>query len=116
LEGLSEGVVESIKSATRKLTGWKRREFQAETVLKYFEGSPRKAERLFGWGRDTVKKGLNEKRTGIRCVDNARARGRKKTEEQNPNLAEQIQALAEPESQADPKFQTPLAFTRTLNI
>lgn len=112
LTELSEIMVESIKSAAQKLTGWKRRQFQAETALNYCDGSPRKAERLFGWGREAVEKGLNEKRTGVRCVDNVQARGRKKTEEQSPELAEQVRALADPQSQADPKFQTPLAFTR----
>lgn len=112
LAELTEDVVESIKSASKKLTGWKRREFQAETALKYCDGSPRQAERIFGWGRETVKTGLHEKHTGIRCLDHVHARGRKKIEEQNPELAEQVRALADPQSQADPKFQTPLAFTR----
>ncbi len=56
--------------------------------------------------------GLNELRSGIRCVDNFSDRGRHKTEAQDPALVEQIQAIVEPECQADPKFQTPLAFTR----
>ena len=112
LADLTEGVVESIKSASKKLTGWKRREFQAETALKYCQGSPRRAERIFGWGRETVEKGLNEKRTGVRCADNVHARGRKRIEQQNPELARQVRALADPQSQADPKFQTPLAFSR----
>ncbi len=109
---LTKDVVETIKSAARKLTGWKRRQFQAETALKYCQGNPRKAERVFGWGRDAVNTGLNELRTGMRCVDNVHARGRKKTEEKHPQIAAQIHALVEPDTQADPKFQTPLAFTR----
>jgi Rhodopirellula transposase DDE domain len=67
---------------------------------------------VFGWGRDAVNTGLNELRTGIRCMDAFSARGRPKTEEQQPDLASVIHALVEPESQADPKFQTPLAYTR----
>jgi hypothetical protein len=55
---------------------------------------------------------LSELRTGIRCLDNFSDRGRHKTEEQQPALVEQIHAIVAPESQADPKFQTPLAFTR----
>ena len=109
---LTEDVAETIKSAARKLTGWKRRQFQAETALKYCRGNPRKTERVFGWGRDAVNTGLNELRTGMRCVDNVHARGRKKTEEKHPQIAAQIHALVEPDTQADPKFQTPLAFTR----
>ncbi len=67
---------------------------------------------MFGWGREAVETGLNELRTGIRCVDNFSDRGRRKTEELHPELAAQIHAMVEPESQADPKFQTPLAYTR----
>ena len=107
-----ESMKETIKSAARKLTGFRRRQFQAEMALKYCLGNPRRAEQVFGWGRDTVNTGLNEFRTGIRCVDSFSARGRHKTEEQQPELVPEIHALVEPASQADPKFQTPLAYTR----
>ena len=109
---LSESVRELIRSAVKKLTGWKRREYQAECALKYCGGSPRKAEDLFGWGREAVRTGLMELKTGIRCIDNVKARGRAKSEEKNPQLAIKIRALADPETQADPKFQSSLAFTR----
>jgi len=112
LAELTESVRETIKSAARKLTGFRRRQFQAEIASKYCAGSPRRAEQVFGWGREAVNTGLNELRTGIRCVENFSARGRRKTEEQNPELAQEIHALVEPESQADPTFQTPLAYTR----
>jgi hypothetical protein len=45
-------------------------------------------------------------------VDCFSARGRHKTEDQQPELVPEIHALVEPASQADPKFQTPLAYTR----
>jgi hypothetical protein len=112
LEELTESVKETIKSAARKLTGFRRREFQAEMTIKYCQGHPRRAEEVFGWGRDAVNTGLNELRSGIRCVDVFSARGRHKTEEQQPELVSEIHRLVEPESQADPKFQTPLAYTR----
>jgi hypothetical protein len=67
---------------------------------------------VFGWGREAVNTGLNELRTGIRCVEDFSSRGRHKTEESAPELVSQIHALVEPLSQADPKFQTPLAYTR----
>jgi len=112
LAELTESVRETIKSAARKLMGFPRRQFQAEMAIKYCGGSPRRAEQVFGWGRDAVNTGLGERRTGIRCVENFSARGRRKTEEQNPELVQEIHALVEPESQADPKFQTLLAYTR----
>ena len=112
LDELTESVRETIKLAARKLTGFRRRQFQAEMAIKYCQGNPRRAEQVFGWGRDAVNTGLGERRTGIRCVESFSARGRRKTEEQNPELVREIHSLVEPESQADPKFQTPLAYTR----
>jgi hypothetical protein len=112
LTELTESVRETIKSATRKLTGFRRRQFQAEMAIKYCRSDPRRAERVFGWGRDAVNTGLNELRTGIRCVENYSTRGRRKSEAKSPELVQEIHALVEPKSQADPKFQTPLAYTR----
>ena len=109
---LTESMIESLQSAAQKLTGFRRRQFQAEMALKYCAGSGRRAERVFGWGREAVDTGLNELRTGIRCVDDYSSRGRHKMEERHPELAEEIRALVEPHSQADPKFQTPFAYTR----
>ncbi len=112
LAELTESVVETICLAARRLTGLARRKFQAEMAVKYCAASPRRAEEVFGWGREAVNTGLNELRTGIRCVEDFSARGRHKTEEAAPELVPQIHALVEPLSQADPKFQTPLAYTR----
>jgi hypothetical protein len=112
LTELTDAVRETIQSAAHKLTGFWRRQLQAEVALQYCQGSARQAERTFGWGRDAVRTGLNELRSGIRCLDNFSDRGRHKTEELQPALAAQIHAIVEPNSQADPKFQTPLAFTR----
>lgn len=112
LTELTETVRETMRSAARKLTGFGRRQFQAEVALQYCRGSARQAERIFGWGRDAVHTGLNELRSGMRCIENYSDRGRPKAEEQNPALVEQIRAIVEPECQADPKFQTPMAFTR----
>jgi hypothetical protein len=112
LTDLTESVRETIQSAARKLTGFRRRQFQAEMAIKYCGSNARRAELVFGWGREAVNTGLNELRTGIRCVEDYSTRGRRKSEEKSPELVEEIHALVEPESQADPKFQTPLAYTR----
>ena len=109
---ITEDLVESIRVAARKLTGYRRRELQAEMAWKYCGGSPRKAEDVFGWRRTAVELGLHERRTGIRCLDNTAARGRKKTEEKCPELAQRVHEIVEPVAQADPKFQTTLAYTR----
>lgn len=109
---LTDAMRETIRSGARKLTGFQRRQFQAEVTIQYCQGNARQAERIFGWGREAVHTGLNELRSGIRCIDNFTSRGRWKSEEQDPTLVQQIQAIVEPESQADPKFQSPVAFTR----
>ena len=109
---LSPSALQDIRLAAKKLTGFERREFQAEMALKYCNGSPRLSETRFGWDRNTVAKALGEKRTGVRCLDNYSQRGRKRTEELNPEIKKAIVKLADPQAQADPKFQTTLAYTR----
>lgn len=109
---LTEDVIQTIQSAAKLLTGYRRRQFQAETAIKYCNGSAREAETTFGWGRAAVITGLGELRSGIRCLDACHLRGRKKTEELCPKLEEHVHRLVDPQAQADPKFQTTLAFTR----
>ena len=112
MHDLSEQQMATIKDAAQKLTGAKRRAFQARVTLDYLHGSARRAETVFGWSRRTVILGLHELRTGITCVDNTSARGNRKTEEKRPQLAEDMRSLAEPHSQVDPKFQSPFQYTR----
>ena len=109
---LTEQQVGTIKDAASKLTGPKRRAFQAQVTLDYLEGRARRAERVFGWGRNTVELGLHELWTGIVCLGNFSARGNKKTEEKHVQLEQDIRALADANSQQDPKFQSPFLYTR----
>ncbi len=109
---LTDDVIQTIKSAAKLVTGFKRRQFQAEMALKYCNGSARTAEATFGWGRDAVKTGLNEKRTGIRCQDACKLRGRKTAEERCPRLVTHVHRLIEPHAQPDPGVQTLPSFTR----
>jgi len=109
---LSEQHITTIKDAAKKLTGAKRRAFQAQVAIDYLNSNARLAEKTFGWDRKTVALGLNELRTGIVCVDNFKARGNKKMEVKIPQLEADIVSLAEPKSQTDPKFQTAFKFTR----
>jgi hypothetical protein len=46
--------------AASKMTGAKRRTFEAEMALQYCEGDPLQAESIFGWSRRTVALGLAE--------------------------------------------------------
>ena len=95
-----------IRSGARRLTGFRRRAFLAEVTTAVCDGSPRQAERRFGWGRATVAKGLHEARRQIRCLDNFAARGRRRSEDKDPQLAADIRALVEPHSSADPELKS----------
>lgn len=109
---LTEQQIVTIRDAACKLTGAKRRAFQAQVALDYLDGKPRRTEDAFGWSRRTVQLGLHEKRTGITCLGRFSDRGNRKTEEKLPQLKQDICDLAEPESQTDPKFQSAFQYTR----
>lgn len=112
MKKISNEVKEVIKDAAKRLTGFKRRRYQAEITRDYFDGSARKAEYEMGWGRESVEKGLGELKTGIRCTDGYSCRGRKKTEEKFPNIEEDIREIVEPHTQADPGMKSSLTYTR----
>src|SRR5258708_24806163 len=69
-----------IRSAARRLTGYQRRLFQAEVVTTLCGGNARQAEYRFGWGRETVDKGLHERDDGVRSPSNFSSRGRQRAE------------------------------------
>jgi len=95
------------------MVGAKRRAFQAEMAVKYCAGSPRQAEKIFGWSRQAVTLGLHEQRTGITCLGAHSAFGGDKLwEEKHPKIAEALWALASAHSQQDPSFRTTISFTR----
>ncbi|MDM8514667.1 hypothetical protein QUF76_00575 [Desulfobacterales bacterium HSG16] len=102
-----------VKDAAKRLTGFKRREYQARITLDYFGGNARKAERELGWSRTTVDKALKESESGIRCIDNFQARGRKKTEVIFPDIEKDIRYLAEPQIQADPAMKNAFTYINT---
>ena len=87
--------------------GHHKRDFIARVTEDYFDGSSRKAETIMGWNRRSVQLGLNERRTGIICVDNYQTRGRPSSETTFPNLVTDIRSLVDEQVQTDPKFQSP---------
>jgi hypothetical protein len=100
-----------IRSGARRLTGYQRRLFQAEVVTALCGGNARQAEYRFGWGRETVEKGLHEQHHGVRCLENFAARGRRRSEDKNPRLAADIRAVVEPHTYADPELQSSRRYT-----
>jgi Rhodopirellula transposase DDE domain len=111
MEGTIEGIDALIRSGARRLTGYQRRLFVAEVATELCGGSARQAERRFGWGRATVAKGLHESCSGVRCLENFGARGRPRSEEKNPRFAEDIRAIVEPHTQADPELKSSRRYT-----
>jgi len=100
-----------IRSAARRLTGQPRRLFEAEVADTLCQGSPRAAERRFGFCRDTVATGQHEARSGIRCVEDFPARGKLPAEVKDPQLAADIRSIVEPHTQADPEVKTERRYT-----
>lgn len=110
---LSASQIEDLRLASSSLLGAKRRSFQAQMALKYCGGSARCTERVFGWGRNNVALGLEEKRTGLTCIGaQAAFGGTKRWEERYPDAAEALQEIAEIHAQQDPSFLTTIAYTR----
>src|SRR5438309_515947 len=100
-----------IRSAARRLRGHQRRLFQAEVANALCGGSPRAAERRFGWGRDCVETGLHEAGSGLRCVENFAAKGAVPREVKDPQLAADIRAVVEPHTHADPELKSSRRYT-----
>ena len=84
----------------------------AKACEDYFDGSARKTETYLGWKRQTVQLGLDERRSGLVCCNNYRARGAKKTEEKLPRLTSDIHELLAEQCHADPKLKTPFRYTK----
>lgn len=95
-----------LRSAARRLTGHQRRLFQAEVADALCAGSPRAAERRFGFCRDTVATGQHEARSGIRCAEDFAARGKLPAELKDPQLAADIRCIVEPHTLADPEVKS----------
>jgi hypothetical protein len=96
----------------RTLKASQRRLFMARAVQAMGWGGQRWAQEHLGWCRETIRKGMHELRTGMTCVDAFHCRRRKPAEEHLPRLLDDIRAIADGQSQADPKFQTKRLFTR----
>ena len=111
MDGTADDYDALLRSGARRLTGYQRRLFQAEVTSELCGGSARLAERRFGWGRDTVEKGLHESHQGVRCLENFAARGRRRSEDKDPQLAADIRAIVDPHTYADPELRSSRRYT-----
>jgi hypothetical protein len=88
-----------------------RRRYMADTVTT-LGLSQRQTYLLFGWGRDTLRKALHERRTGITCQDATNCRGRKPIEFYLTHLLDDITDLVKDHVQTDPTFRTTRLYCR----
>jgi len=111
MDGSVAGYEALLRKGAERLNGPQRRLFLAEVTLELCGGSTRRAERRFGWGRGTIAKGLQELQQGIPWKDNFAARGRSRWEDQHPQRLEDVRAIVEPHTQADPELKSERRYT-----
>jgi DDE family transposase len=109
---LTDSLKALFRDTAQTLKGSARRIFMARTVKELGPGGQRRAERELGWNRATIRKGTHELASGLRCIDNFAARGRRRAEDHLPNLLHDIQAIVDSQSQTDPQFRTNRLYTR----
>jgi hypothetical protein len=99
--------------AAKQLKGFERRKFLARCCKELCDESPRKAEEKFGWGRQTIAKGLRELERNEPEPSEAEGRrgGRLPLEQKNPQLAIDIQFIVEPHTHSDPELKTLRQYT-----
>src|SRR5260370_10166100 len=108
---LTKAMAALLQKTADAFHGAQRRRYMAEAV-EAFDLSQRQAERQLGWARDTVRKALHELHSGITCLDNFSARGRKPTEFHLPCLFQDIRDIVSEHLQTDPTFQTTQLYCR----
>ena len=107
-----EGSVDTLLlSAAKRLKGRLRRNFLAEVCAALCDGSARKTEARFGWGRETVAKGFCEPGESQTASAEKLRRGRQRSEEKNPQLAIDIRLIVEPHTHSDPELKTSRQYT-----
>jgi hypothetical protein len=109
---LSDSLKAFFIDTANTLKGSERRRFMARTVQELGSGGQRRAERELGWNRQTLRKALRERSSGLTCLDALSLRRRKRAEEHLPNVLTDIKAIVDSQSQADPQFRTQRLYTR----
>lgn len=110
MDGLADNL---LKHAAEQLRGTQRRQFLAYVCSEMCGGDARRAERRFGWGRETIAKGLRERSadSGDTTVFKSNNRGQRRSEEKNPQLAIDIRLIVEPHTHSDPELKTERQYT-----
>ncbi len=106
IEQITPELKAALNEAKNKLKSSDRRQFMAQIVESLGPGGQRRAQRELGWNRNTIIKGTKELNSGIVCIDNFSARGRRRSEDHLPHLLDDITDIVAPVSQIDPTFRT----------
>ena len=109
---LTPEVKSTIKTAVGLLKGAARRLFMASVVAQMGRGGQSLASQELGWNRDLIRKGLHELQSGMTCVDAFSSRGRKRWEEREPGLVQDVRAIVDAQCQTDPTFRTTWLYRR----
>ena len=110
-QNLSDTLKALFRDTAEHLKGSERRQFMARVVQELGKGGAAQAERELGWNRGTIRKGLYELEHGP-IQDAFEQRGRKPIEAHLPDLLDDIRALVEPHTQADPSLSSQRLYTR----
>lgn len=109
-----EGVADELLiSAASQMKGIQRRLFLAEVCQKLCDGNTRQAEYRFGWGRHTVAQGIEEQELAPDALATRKSgnAGKRRSEEENPQLAIDIRLIVEPHTHTDPELKTERRYT-----
>lgn len=109
---LAADVTKVLQETAAEMTGYERRLFMARTVRDLFGGVINRAARALDWDDRTLRKGKQELRTGVECLDGRTAAGRPLAEARLPNLLRDLHDIVDAQSQTDPRFETQRLYTR----
>lgn len=84
----------------------------ARTVRDLFGGVLNRAVRELDWDDRTLRKGENELRSGIECLDGRTGTGCSPAQMRLPNLMRDLRDVVDGQSQTDPRFETQRLYTR----
>lgn len=103
---------EYLKEAINQLNGVDKRNILGAMAEEKGRGGQSFIAKEFNAGRNTIRKGSQEFKSGVKLKDKFNNRGRKKTENILQNLKLDIEEVVEPSCQIDPKFRSTRLYTR----
>lgn len=105
---------ELLQLAAKQLRGSTRRIFLAQVCDTLCDSSARKAEQRFGWGRETIEKGMIERTLSAEeraAWPSSGNKGRVAWEKRDPQIAMDIRLIVEPHTQSDPELKSERCYT-----